>query len=54
MITSILGIFSGIRGLMPNIQVTEIKIVNKCVEECPKEYNGSKVKINKALRRCMV
>lgn len=36
------------------LNVTEIKILNKCVQQCPESYNGKKVAVNDAVRKCVV
>jgi len=49
---SILGLFLGVMPLGPKVKVSEIKLVTKCLKECPKTYKGKDVLINYAERKC--
>ena len=51
------NILSAIFGNMlknPDFKITEIRFENKCVKECPKEFNGKKITVDKAKRKCRV
>lgn len=51
------NIFSLIFGAMlssPSFNITQIKIINKCVERCPKEVEGKKVIVDESKRKCRV
>lgn len=52
----ILGLFFGIALPQPKIDVTEIKLMNKCLKKCPKVYGEAKtpVIIHEAERKCIV
>ena len=52
-LNSILGIFMGFMPIGPKVKVSEIKIVTKCLKECPKKHNGHDVSINLAERKCL-
>ena len=50
---SLLGLFLGVMPMGPKVKVSEIKLVTKCLKECPKTHNGNEVSINFAERKCM-
>ncbi len=52
-INSILGLFLGGLPIGPKVKVSEIKLVTKCLKECPKTHNGKEVSINFAERKCL-
>jgi hypothetical protein len=52
LMNNIFGLFIGMLSFAPKVQVTEIKLVSKCVKECPKTHNGKDVIVNLADRKC--
>ena len=53
-LTSLLGLFIGFNPSLPKMKVTELKVITKCLKECPKTYKGKEVLVNLAERRCYV
>ena len=51
---NIFSLFFGVNLDLPDMNITEIKIQNKCVESCPKEYKGKPVIVHEAERKCIV
>ena len=45
--------FMGIMPMAPKVKITEIKLVTKCLKECPAKYKGADVSINYAERKCL-
>lgn len=48
-----LSLILGKAALGPNLQLTEMHVVSKCVAECPKTYNGKNVTTDYINRRCV-
>lgn len=46
-------ILSSFFSLSP-MNVTEIKVTNKCVDSCPESFKGKSVTVNEATRQCVV
>lgn len=53
-ISSLLSLFIGFAPAGPKMAVTEIRVVTKCVRQCPASVNGSPVVVSEAERRCHV
>ena len=54
-LSSILGMFLGaVATKLPPVEMTQVEIHTKCVEECPKEIDGQEVTVNLAERKCIV
>ena len=51
-ISSILGMFLGMKFNMPEMNILQIKSVNKCLKKCPKTYKDKEVVVNDAERKC--
>ena len=51
-ITGLLTMFLGVKLNVPELKITEIKIVHKCFEKCPAKYKESDVVVNEAERKC--
>lgn len=51
-ISGVLSMFLGMKFNMADMQVMQIKTVNKCVKKCPKSYKDKEVLVNDAERKC--
>jgi hypothetical protein len=52
-LSQILGLLFGVQAEKNKFEFKEIKIVTKCLKECPKLYNGKEVVVNEGERKCL-